>query len=367
MTNSNMVLELYSCPGRPEKWQGAMDSLCSATGGRSAVIQRFRKTAGGLQQLWAARDSYSTCHADMHDQLVNNARNPRYDLRMAEPAMVNRIIRDKDRFPNLHQDEIRQFTRRLKLARLGSSIGVVRPLSEDEAIGVIVHRSVDDRRAFSGQQEQVLLELIPHLGQAADLAWQMEESARQVARHRAIADRLEAGLVQLDGQGRIDWANDAALEAIAACDALCIAGSRLVGTGTRDRARMSELIAGNPDDDAAIAVFSAGERHEVQIMRLARPDDTGGPALILATPRKTAGASIDAIGQMLQVTRAEARVSRAVLEGATVKSYASERGISEGSARNQLKQVFAKSGIGRQSELVSYLSNSVTRRIRSDR
>jgi DNA-binding CsgD family transcriptional regulator len=53
-----------------------------------------------------------------------------------------------------------------------------------------------------------------------------------------------------------------------------------------------------------------------------------------------------------RLTRAEARVALHIIDGGDVASYAGEARVSVGTARSQLKSIFAKTGVSRQSALV---------------
>jgi DNA-binding CsgD family transcriptional regulator len=59
------------------------------------------------------------------------------------------------------------------------------------------------------------------------------------------------------------------------------------------------------------------------------------------------------------LTPAEANIALGIARGETLASLATSRGISIATARTQLKQVFAKLGAHRQSQLVSLLNRSL--------
>jgi DNA-binding CsgD family transcriptional regulator/PAS domain-containing protein len=63
------------------------------------------------------------------------------------------------------------------------------------------------------------------------------------------------------------------------------------------------------------------------------------------------------LAQAFALTPAEARLAVIIAQGATTEHAAEALGISRATARNQLKSVFAKTGMHRQSELVALLSH----------
>lgn len=71
-----------------------------------------------------------------------------------------------------------------------------------------------------------------------------------------------------------------------------------------------------------------------------------------ARPRAPAA---DLLQGLFDLTPAEARVARAIVEGNTIESFSSSFGVSRETVRAQLKSVFAKTGVQRQAELVALL------------
>ncbi|WP_421723977.1 helix-turn-helix transcriptional regulator [Bauldia sp.] len=69
--------------------------------------------------------------------------------------------------------------------------------------------------------------------------------------------------------------------------------------------------------------------------------------------------AVEVIQETFELTPAEARVARRIGSGETIASAARALGIADDTARKQLKSVFAKSGVHRQSELVALLASLV--------
>ena len=77
--------------------------------------------------------------------------------------------------------------------------------------------------------------------------------------------------------------------------------------------------------------------------------------LLLTNPLMASPISASEASICFGLTDAEARLSVALCEGVSVAEYAHARGISEGTARIQLKRALAKTDSRRQSELVAKL------------
>lgn len=101
-------------------------------------------------------------------------------------------------------------------------------------------------------------------------------------------------------------------------------------------------------DDAPPTVF-----HILPIRRAARDVFTKATWLIVATALGGVQVPTAAIlGGLFDLSPAEARVARGLVEGRTVGEIAADHGLSEATVRNQLRAVFVKTGVSRQSELV---------------
>jgi DNA-binding CsgD family transcriptional regulator len=75
-------------------------------------------------------------------------------------------------------------------------------------------------------------------------------------------------------------------------------------------------------------------------------------AILIDVMRMEVGDVAGVLVSRHRLTAAEARLAQALERGATIREAASAFGISEGTARYQLKSVFRKVGVTRQAELI---------------
>jgi len=64
----------------------------------------------------------------------------------------------------------------------------------------------------------------------------------------------------------------------------------------------------------------------------------------------------DILAQALDLTPAEARLAALLARGLSIEAAAAELRVAQQTTRNQLKSIFAKTGVHRQSELVSLIA-----------
>jgi DNA-binding CsgD family transcriptional regulator len=90
----------------------------------------------------------------------------------------------------------------------------------------------------------------------------------------------------------------------------------------------------------------------------------GAAAIFVVTPLSAPKApDVSLIQALFDLTPAEARVARGVVEGATVANLAQRFGVSRETIRSQIKSVFSKTGAQRQADLVSQLGGVGAHRV----
>jgi DNA-binding CsgD family transcriptional regulator len=108
----------------------------------------------------------------------------------------------------------------------------------------------------------------------------------------------------------------------------------------------SIAIPADEDHGACIA-------HLVPIKRQARDIFSGAALLLIVTPLATPSApSSEILNGLFDLSPAEARTARSLVEGKNTEEIALAHGLSRETIRTQLKAILAKTGMRRQSELV---------------
>jgi len=374
LTNE-LLLDIYACAQDSSRWSGVMDNICRQVGVRSAVVQLFDHQDNLLRQRWTERDSTSLAHAVLHDKFVNTEMSPRFSLRGVETARPSYIKRDCERFAPGSRDFV-ELQRRLAAAGLGQAIALGINLSEDRSFVLVLHRSSEDMRGFDDADEAFLRDLSPHFEQVARLS---ETIDRTKLEHAALGDtlrQLQTGVILCDRQRRIHWMNRAAETILQGSTALSAVRDRLCCSDREDALVLARLMANLTGDGCPPLVIGRYSDCPVQLMALSAEtlpstswssaDKTRLIAVILGRPGDIPLMSVPDVAELFGLTIAEARVTVALCEGASVGEYAVSRGISLGTARVQLKNALAKTQTHRQAELVRQVCASVaTKAIRA--
>jgi DNA-binding CsgD family transcriptional regulator len=368
--DSDLLLDLYGCAHEPERWGRVMDRLCLRMGVASSVIQFLRPSGQVMVPVWSARDSASMRAAALHDRFVNNSSNPRFEMTAHARLAPCRLIRDSDWFEpgSPRYAELRQ---KLRNAGLGRSIAFGIKWGDDAVFSLIAHRSAHDDHGFGHEHEQFLLELGPHIQKALELSNRWEKGTNHAAGMETLLQTLRAGTVICEPDRTIAWLNASAEDIVQQSPDLIVQDGMLRARRQADDRLLQKLVCGtrNPGASARALVLGQGQPEEVQILALPASTLAQGPfgsgrtenriALVLARTHEAPVLEADEVADLFGLTRAEARVAAALCRGSSVKDYAAGRGLAEGSARNQLKQVMAKTNTSRQSELVRQLCTSV--------
>ena len=235
---------------------------------------------------------------------------------------------------------------------------------EDSRIVWVINDPVDGNGWPSARIDMVR-RLLPHLRQYVWLRQALAEAGALGASLAGLLDKTEAGIIHLDGRGRIVEANDHARDFLRDGDAICDGDGSL-------RARF-------PDDDAVLqrllgqALPRFGGRGASGSMMLrpaaavpglvlhVNPVASGETdffsrriaALVLVVDRRSRlGVDPDLVEEVLGLTSMEARLAAWLAEGKTVRDVAAMTGRSENTIRWHIQQVFQKLGLSRQMELV---------------
>lgn len=194
------------------------------------------------------------------------------------------------------------------------ALGVQGP---DGGVWLVLYRASGQFRAA---ESALLSGLVPHLEQALQLAAQMAALRDQAARARRLARRIGVGQVRFGAHGEIVGADDVAR------DLLARAGATPQGSFKR-----------------GITAFGGG----VEMVRNGDHGYLRATDMALPAPERLA--------QELGLALPEARLARALGQGASLREAAVAQGVTIETARYYSKQIFAKTGARGQPDLIRRL------------
>ncbi|HKU95610.1 MAG TPA: helix-turn-helix transcriptional regulator [Vineibacter sp.] len=222
---------------------------------------------------------------------------------------------------------------------------------------------------YGADELRLLGALTPHLRRSIKLGFQVGAyKALQRADHLAL-DRFAMGVILLDGQARILYVNEAARQLDREGDALRLRQTKVGHVAPLHARRLDDLVQsvlrGTPM--AAIGVPRADDGYPLTILAssvrgqdVARFADAyaadAAVVLFIFDPASKAGVPATWLMDAYGLTHAEANVAIAASGHGSIAEAADDLRVSPNTIKTHLRHVFAKTGIGRQSELAALIA-----------
>ncbi|MGH7286792.1 MAG: helix-turn-helix transcriptional regulator, partial [Myxococcota bacterium] len=229
------------------------------------------------------------------------------------------------------------------------------------------------RPAFGGDERRLCQRLVPHLRRAVRLHARITRTESERDLFAGAVDQLAMASILLDERGRLLRTNPRADDLLRRRRGLHTLDGELRAeqpAGTRALRRAFERALAHRS--AGVAGVVEGVRLPVadgeQALRiLVRPVPLGrwseghavaAVALFIGESDETARAPLELFQQLFDLTRAEAALAVELAAGRSLDEAARNLGVARNTARAHLRAIFAKTGVGRQSELVRLLLRS---------
>jgi DNA-binding CsgD family transcriptional regulator/PAS domain-containing protein len=219
--------------------------------------------------------------------------------------------------------------------------------------------------AFGAQEVGLMRRLLPHLSRTLRLAEQLAiaESRRDDAAE--VLDRFPGGVILLDGSGHVVAANRVANDLLRAANGLRAGREGIRAVAPLESAALQRLIAraaAQPADepsDGVLNVTRPAPHRPLNLLVAAlragmlRGAARGASVAVFVTdPDRHFPLSVQRVQRWLGLTPAEAALVVELMRGLRVEEAAETLHISVNTARTQLKRALAKTGTGRQLELL---------------
>jgi DNA-binding CsgD family transcriptional regulator len=360
--SATLVDDIYEASFIPERWPSVLEKLSWMTDGEGGLLV---VVDGNRTGKWTA----SPVAAALMERYVEGG----YEKHNIRPlrAAAKRYAGFMTDLDVMTEAEIAADPINLEILRpagIGWTASTYIPTPPGDQVAIIF-----DRRIERGPYERAALTLLdsfrPHLARAGLLAARLHmEQARSATDTMA---RLGLPAAAVDADGRVVVKNDLldALSdqiAIKARDQLHIANARAGALFTEsleklahnvERASSIPLPAGNLNPRSVL--------HLLPIRRQAHDIFVRTAALVVVTPIEPASVpQADLLGGLFDLSPAEDRIARALMDGMTLQHCARDFGVSQETVRKQLKGIFAKTGTSRQTDLLRLLASATSLPIR---
>jgi DNA-binding CsgD family transcriptional regulator len=213
--------------------------------------------------------------------------------------------------------------------------------------------------------------LVPHIQRAFRLHFQFSElKARNEGMETAL-NMLTIGVILLGAKGEVLLMNNRAEQVLDRRDGLLLAHGKLGTALSRESTRLHAMIgtAARTGSGAGLSAggtilisrekgrpisVTAAPLHEFSVGLSQRP----AAVLFVSDPDQRVELPSNMLQRCYGLTRAEARLAMLLLEGHSLKKAADSCGVTNNTAKSQLKSIFLKTQVRRQSELIRLLLNA---------
>ena len=239
------------------------------------------------------------------------------------------------------------------------------------SINILLSSDPDLQSALRVMNDPSVFRFFSKPAEMSELKRAMTEAATEInlRKMRAISGvtleavgAIGAAVAFVDQNGALIYANNGAKEMLCESEIFDFSDqSRFVIRNRREAARFSKHLKYMAKDNDA-----RGDKVVLRLQRESSPipvsvsilccskQPTTNPyfSLVFSDPARKNITNADAIAHALSLTPSEARIVCGLAEGANVEDAAKMAGVSLSTARTYIKNVFSKTGVSRQAELV---------------
>jgi DNA-binding CsgD family transcriptional regulator len=249
-----------------------------------------------------------------------------------------------------------------------------------EVFGAIgVHR---DRKgmSFDPDDKQRLRLFLPHLQSALLVSHKIATLEVQQRASLEIMERQDIGIMIVDNDGRVLFANRLAEQELKSGNVLASSNGKVSTIETSKRSVLANLIA-NACHTSGGQISAAGRTLALNapegvlhvlaapLPPSASPLGMAAPAalLVLSRPARREPPSEQALMERFDLTPRQARLLAALVSGQRLKDYVNEADVSLNTAKTHLKELFAKTDTHRQTDLIATVLRDPILRLHSER
>lgn len=370
---SALVESLYEAALNPEGWRNVATDLARAFHSGSCAVQ-LRDLATGQTVVLTNTDNYNAkaiadyeAHFHATDMYVDGA----MKLGVGVPLLGSQVVDDN---ALLNSEYYADWLKHVGIFHL---TGAMMAVDTGAIAGIGIHRALGSH-GYNEDDRQAMGLLLPHLTRALQMYRKLSRLERQGGIGLAALEALAVGVMVVNAAGKLLFTNTVAEKLLQKGQGIAVSHGHLRAQFNDRNLMLQQTIR------EAIAGFSGRSSHGGM---LTMPRREGLPLSLLVCPapgyrlgadRLQAAAIIfvnnpddritpteAALCAQFGLTPAEARLTAALLDGEHLDDYAIRTGLSPHTVKTQLKAVFAKTGCGRQADVVCVvLSNPILRMCR---
>jgi DNA-binding CsgD family transcriptional regulator len=359
----NLIGLIYDAVLEPELWNTVLEKTACFVGGMGASI--FRQDAirkvGNAYYTWGMDKNFEQLYFSKYIHL-----NPLL------PAMltvdVGRVSSNSEQLVSAEFFETRFYKEWAKPQGLIDNVFCILERSATSAAGFVVFRHERDGLA-DAEAFELLGAIVPHLRRATLIGNVIEHKTAEAQGFCDLLDSIKAGVFVVDCYGNVVFSNKSAKDILSSADYLLLAAGKLTARQTEADHLLKEAFRSASDGDAAInnksiaipLTAADGTRHIAHLLplarrRAARSVATAALAVFVQKAALELPNPPDVIARAYKLTKAELRVLLALVELGGGSEIAEALGIGNGTVKTHLRNLFQKTGVKHQADLVKLVA-----------
>lgn len=366
---ASVIAGIYEAGVDFGRWPDALGRLAAAFGGNAAGMSREGPTP---TQSWGV---HFGIERSFEQAYVEHFHGINLVWRRGASAPAGTVQTDTMLVPRSDLARTEFFQDFLRPQDIGGMLNAVALVEDGRQTAVTVHSA----REWDAEHVALYGLITPHLQRALEINVQLARAEINRLASESLLDRLDQGVLFVDGDAGVIFANTAAEATLMAGEGLRQADGALQGGSAAETGALRGAITACAQKGLAPGLghsiaLSRGPGRAALIVRVApAPGDfprwIGGrlPVAVLTVgdPERDIAPPSEDLRSRFGLTRAQAELALEMLKGDGIQAAADRMSISRATARTHLARIFEKTGTQRQAELVRALL-SLRLSLRSD-
>ncbi|MGO8920712.1 MAG: helix-turn-helix transcriptional regulator [Stellaceae bacterium] len=364
----DVVAALYGAPLCPEAWPAALTKLGDYVGGTRVVLTALRLAGGADLHI---EDSNS----DPNRLALFNQRYTSPDSNPAIPALMGlapgTIALREQRMSDAEWERCNLYNEIFRPRDLYHGLAAVIVRTGSHLVPVGVSRPKKSG-PFAARDVAMLERVVPHLQRAVQVLLRLADLEARKTAYESLWDALTCGVILLDGEGLLFWANRMAAALLARGDGLSVRGGRLFAASRSESRALERLVSSAVATSKGHALMG-GNAQSISRPSLARPlallvapmpmaqiliGHRPAAVILVGDPEQRSETAPDLIARLYDLTPREAALASLLGQGIDLHRAAERLRMSRHTTRKHLQYIFAKTDTHRQAELVRLLLGS---------
>jgi DNA-binding CsgD family transcriptional regulator/PAS domain-containing protein len=362
---SHLLGALYDAAADPNLWTPFLQELSRSTEARSALLLMHNASQGiyTISRSWAVDPVATRLYQEHFSSLDVWAQRG-----LAKPAGV--VCNSEELSPREEIETTEIYNDLCVPFEMNYGMFGVIENSPCRWASVSLFRD-ESGSAFQTSELEILKFLDPHMRRAFNLHFHFSElKARSAGLEKAL-DMLPTGLIFFGADGRIVFMNRSASALVSRSDGLLATRKGLEAERVCESLLLTKTVQAAVSNSNGVDLFGEGI---VRVSRRAKPPlqiavspirdnsiDTSQPIKAVAfviDPMQRTRPTQDVLRTLFGFSPAECRVALLLGDGRSPREISQTIGVTFNTVRSQMKSIFAKTGVKRQSELVRLLLNN---------